>query len=291
MALRQSLGLRNLLQGIKTNVTPVAPTAGSWNGSFDANVVPWLSTNATLSSAASGQAGNCLKVLNVSGAAVAQAYIAVATRVGQIYKFTGYFKKGDATSGKFLIGTTAAGAGTVHYDSGALTDADWALKTAVFIATTTVTYLVCESTTSSVTYCLFDTLSLASQARSVQDVFNSFDIQFRTGTQPATPQEAPSGTLLCTMKNASAGATFADAVSGALSKPAAETWNGVCGAGGTVGWARISHLDDADGASDIEPRIDFRVSTSGAEMNFTSVAWDNGSTQGITDLPLTEPME
>ena len=283
MALRQSTGLRNLLQGINTNQLV--------NGNFDSVVTSWTATvAATTSNVGSGQSGNCMRVAEAGGAAVGQAYQAITTRVGQVYKFTGYFKKGTADAGRFKIGTTSAG--TEIWDSGALNDAAWALKTHVFIATATTTYIICETTDATAgEYSDFDTISVIPLARSVQDVFNFFNVKWYTGTQPSTPDTAPTGTLLCTMKNASVGATFADSVAGALSKPAAETWNGVCGAGGTVGWARISHIDDAGGTNTTEPRIDFRVSTSGAEMNFTSVNWDSGSTQGITDLPLTEPME
>ena len=285
MAYRRSLGLRNLMGGINTEMVA--------NGGFASAVTSWTANaTASLSNEGSGQAGNCLRVTETGSAAVGQAYQAITTKIGHLYKFTGYFKKGTADSGKFLIGTTSAGGGTVLYDSGALTDAAWAQKTAYFVATATTTYIVCESTDATAgEYSDFDTITLVCQSRSYQDVFRYSQLKFYTGSQPATPQLAPTGTLVCTMNNGGAGMTFDDFVLGVLQKPAGETWNGVCeAAGGTVGWARLSHVGDSGADSDTEARADFRVSTSGAEMNFESVAWGGGSTQSISSLPITLPM-
>lgn len=285
MALRLSLGFRNMQAGINTEKVT--------NGGFATTVDNWTANaTAVLSNQGTGQSGNCMRVAESGGAAVGQAYQAITTKVGHLYKFTGYFKKGTSDTGKFLIGTTAAGAGTVHYDSGALSNAGWTLYTAYFVATTTTTYIVCQTTDATATeYSEFDTLSLVCLSRSYQDVFRYSHVKWYTGTQPATPQLAPTGTLVCTMKNGVAGMTFDDAVNGAIQKPSGETWNGECeAAGGTVGWARLCHIDDTETENDTEARVDFRVSTSGAEANFESVAWGGGSTQGITSLPITRPM-
>ena len=282
MAIRLSPGLVQLTAGVNTELVA--------NGGFASATTSWTATNATLTNEASGQSGNCLMVAS-SGANIGQTYQAITTKVGHLYKFTGYFKKGTSDSGKFLIGSTSAGGGTVVYDSGALTDAAWALKTAYFVATHTTTYIVCQSTDATNTEnSNFDTISLVCLSRSWQDVFRYSHIKWYTGTQPATANLAPTGTLVCTMKNNTAGMTFDDALLGVLQKPAAETWNGVCeAAGGTVGWARFSHIDDLGTENDTDARVDFRVSTAGAEANFDSVAWTGGSTQGIPNFPFTMP--
>ena len=278
MALRLSLGFRNLQAGINTELVS--------NGTFATVTTGWTAAAASLSVAAAA-----MRVAS-SGNALGQAYQAITTKVGHVYKVVYSFKKGTADAGKFLIGTTSAGAGTVHHDSGALTDAALTQHVAFFIATTTTTYLVCQTTDATTgEYSDFDTISCVCQSRSYQDVFRYSQIKFYTGSQPATPQLAPTGTLVCTMKNATAGMTFEESVNGALVITTGETINGVCEAGGgTVGWARLSHIDDLGTENDLEARVDFRVSTAGAEANFDSVAWGGGSTQGITTLPITRPM-
>lgn len=277
MALRISTGSRNMLAGINTDLVT--------NGTFATVTTGWTAAGATLSVASAA-----LRV-TASGAALGQAYQAITTKVGHVYKVVYSFKVGTAAAGKFLIGTTSAGGGTVHLDSGALSDATLTARTAFFIATTTTTYLVCESTDATAgEYSDFDTISCVCQSRSLQDQFKYGKVKFYTGTQPATPDLAPTGTMICEMKNGSAGITLDDAALGILAKPSAETWNGVCAATGTVGWGRICHIDDLETGNALEARVDFRVSTSGAEINFTSVAWDSASTQGVTNLPLTVPI-
>jgi len=263
--------------GINTNLVS--------NGTFDTVTTGWTAAAASLSVASAA-----MRVTS-SGNALGQAYQAITTKVGHLYKVVFSFKVGTAAAGKFLIGTTSAGGGTVHHDSGALSDAALTAHTAFFIATTTTTYLVCETTDPTTgEYSDFDTISCVCQSHSLQDALKYSKAKFYTGTQPATPDLAPTGTLICEMKNGSAGMTFDDAVLGVLAKPAGETWNGVCGASGTVGWGRICHIDDLETENALEARVDFRVSTSGAELNFTSVAWDSGSTQGTSGLPLTVPI-
>lgn len=284
MTLRLSTGMRNLHAGI--NVDELGG-----KGLFAASVADWTANaTATRTLQAGGQDGNGMRVTETGGAAVGQAYLAVTTKIGHVYKFSGYFKKGTSDFGRFKIGTTNSG-GEI-WDSGALNDAAWAKKVFFFIATATTTYLICETTDATNSeYSDFDEITLVCQSRSYQDVFRYSQIKFYTGPQPATPDLPPTGTLVCTMKNGGSGMTFDESVVGALRKPVAETWSGACeAAGGVVGWARLSHISDSGTDNAVEARVDFRVSTAGAEANFESVSWGGGSTQGITSLPITRPM-
>src|SRR6185503_5628773 len=73
------------------------------------------------------------------------------------------------------------------------------------------------------------------QADSVGDDFNSGTLKIYTGSQPASGDDAASGTLLVTIN------LPADAMAAAASGVAAKsgTWSGVAVADGTAGWFRV----------------------------------------------------
>jgi hypothetical protein len=75
------------------------------------------------------------------------------------------------------------------------------------------------------------------QVDSIGDDFNSGTLKIYTGTQPATGNDAASGTLLVTVN------LPADAMAAAASGVAAKlgTWSGVAVADGTAGWFRIAN--------------------------------------------------
>lgn len=108
------------------------------NGAFTSDTSSWTAGNATLATAGSGQAGNCLQVTN-SGTNYGYAYQAITTVAGKLYRAQVYFKKGTATGGILLVGTAAATGdlGT----SGTMTDASWTAHTVIFKASGTTTYL------------------------------------------------------------------------------------------------------------------------------------------------------
>lgn len=126
-------------------------------------------------------------------------------------------------------------------------------------------------------------------------------IHIYSGSQPATSDAAPTGTLLGIVTlNAGAfshgtatnGLEFDAASAATLNKAAAETWQFKGLAAGTAGWFRfIANAADSGALDSAEtyPRMDGRISTSGAEMNMSnlSVAVDAIST--IDSLSITWP--
>lgn len=112
------------------------------NGAFaDDNDPPndWTAVNATLTTEADGQVGNCLMVTESGASTFGYTKQATVTVVGNTYELTAYFKNGTADSGKIYLGTS--GGGNEIYNSGGLTDASWTQYTHTFKATTTVTHI------------------------------------------------------------------------------------------------------------------------------------------------------
>ncbi len=268
MALRFSTGLRNKLLGINPNKII--------NGSFSSNVDGWTAVNATLSSVSGGQSGNCLQIAN-SGANYGKCYQDVTTKVGHLYMLQVYFKKGTASGGKVMIGTTSAE--DAIFDSGVLTNTSWGLVKVpaqaeiVFAATETTTRITFANTSNEDTYTsLWDEVKLISVARSLQDIFYKSFIRFYTGTQPTLADNAASGTHLVTIYSdgSSEGLSFDDASNAVLSKKATETWSGTAVATGTAGWFRLYTPGDTLAASTTDERIDGAIATAGAELNMAS---------------------
>lgn len=98
-------------------------------------------------------------------------------------------------------------------------------------------------------------------------------IKIFTGSQPASANNAESGTLLLEITldagafshgSATNGLEFDAPASGVIAKAAAETWRGVAVADGTAGWGRfVANPTDAGGSSTTLLRLDFSVSLSG----------------------------
>ncbi len=107
------------------------------NGSFTTDTANWTAQQSTLSSVAGGQSGNALQVQNV-GAYYSYAYQAITTVVGKLYKVNFYHKNGTG-AGNLWIGTSIGGGQLISNVS--FSDADWALKTYYFTATTTTSYI------------------------------------------------------------------------------------------------------------------------------------------------------
>ena len=281
MALRLSTGLRNRLLGITTEKIS--------NGTFDSATTGWTASNATLSSVASGQAGNCLSIAESGSASPGQAYQDVTTKIGHLYRLSLYFKKGTADSGLYYIGTT--GSPSAIFTSDALSDADWTQYTTYFIATATTTRITLESTDATAAETsLFDTVCLASMAHSLQDIFAGGFIYIYTGTQPSSANTAPSGTLIATFSNDGDGITFDDAASGVISKAAAETWTATVSENGTAGYFRLAAAGDLGTTNTTDERIDGAIATSGAEMNFANgISWAAESVQSLPTFQITLP--
>lgn len=121
-----------------------------------------------------------------------------------------------------------------------------------------------------------------------------------SGTQPASADNAATGTLLAVISNNSGatGLTFDEPTAGVLPKAAAETWSGVAIASGTAGWFRFQKLDtnetttraDAAGAVDTD-RFDGAIAASGAELNMSNTTITVSATQTVTTMTITLPAE
>ncbi len=117
-----------------------------------------------------------------------------------------------------------------------------------------------------------------------------------SGTQPATADSAVIGTLLLTFTVASGawasggvnGLDF-DVSAGVITKSALETWSGIGVSDGTAGWLRFCQGDDAGGISTTLPRIDCRVSTSGAEATLSTLSIVTGATVSLDSFSAAFP--
>lgn len=122
-------------------------------------------------------------------------------------------------------------------------------------------------------------------------------IEIRTGTQPASADNAATGTLLGTVTLASGaftpgtstnGLTFGTPSGGTVSKSG--TWSMVGIAAGTAGWFRLkgNGLDEG-GSSATLPRLDGNIATSGADMNLSNIAIAIGAPVTIDSFNWTQP--
>jgi hypothetical protein len=103
-------------------------------------------------------------------------------------------------------------------------------------------------------------------------------IKLYTGTQPATPQDTATGTLIATLTFAKP--SFGTASVGVITAAAIAAVSAV--AAGTVGWARIA---DSDGNA----IMDVDVGTSGATINLSSLAFAINDTVTVSSATLTMP--
>lgn len=106
-------------------------------------------------------------------------------------------------------------------------------------------------------------------------------IKIYTGSQPATPATAPSGTLLATVVLANPAFGAASAGVATLTDPASV--NAV--ATGTAGWARFA---DRDGAAVMDG--DVTATGGGGVVTLSSTSLTSGSPVDITGGTYTQPM-
>jgi hypothetical protein len=76
---------------------------------------------------------------------------------------------------------------------------------------------------------------------------------------------------------------------GAIAKPAGDTWSGVGLADGTAGYFRLVTTDDDGLLSSTQPRVQGSVSTSGAELNLSSIAIRTGAVVTVTTFSVSIP--
>lgn len=121
-------------------------------------------------------------------------------------------------------------------------------------------------------------------------------IEIRTGSQPASADDAETGTLLVriTLNSGSYSdlATYGismKAVATALHKADGEVWSGVALANGVAGWFRYYDTNAVHGSSTTANRIDGAVAQSGAQMNLPSTNITTGGTTTIDSVTINFP--
>lgn len=124
--------------------------------------------------------------------------------------------------------------------------------------------------------------------------FTACFMNIYTGSQPTSPDDPASGTLLATIYSNSPtdtlGVSFDAPVAGVISKAAGQTWAGAALATGTAGYFRIYEAtDDPSLTSTTNSRIDGAIATSGAELNMSSTAIVTAAIQTVTSFDVTLP--
>lgn len=108
-------------------------------------------------------------------------------------------------------------------------------------------------------------------------------IQIRSGSQPADPDTAASGTLLATLTFSDpAFGAAADAAPGATATASAITADSSADATGTAGYFRV--LD-----SDSNVICDGEIGTSGADLNLNTTSITSGDNVAISSFTITIP--
>ena len=114
---------------------------------------------------------------------------------------------------------------------------------------------------------------------------NGGTLKVYAGPVPADADAAiGAATLLCTVTNNSTatGVTFATgATAGVLTKTASEVWAGLNAVSGTATFYRLVAATDTGAASATESRVQGLISTSGADLNLSSVGLTAGATQTV----------
>jgi hypothetical protein len=144
-----------------------------------------------------------------------------------------------------------------------------------------------------------DTVILAAaRGGSFSEIFKYGIIKIFTGSQPASPDDAETGTLLVTITQNSGsftpgtetnGLLFGNVAAGILSQESGQIWSGVAVATGTAGWFRIYDNAAVTGVSTTAKRCDGAVATSGAQLNMSNTAITSGGTTTIDAALVTLP--
>ncbi len=278
MALRRSTGHLDKMGGNKTNMVT--------NGQFDTDASGWTALDSTIS-----VVGNELVVTETGSTNAGKAYQDITTRAGRIYKLMVSFKKGSSATGKVLIGTPTNSA-EIH-TSEAYSDVALTEKTFLFIATesTTRITLQSDSTTAGETS-IFDNIVCEELIDGFMELYRNCKIYVYTGAQPASANNAKTGTLLYTLTkdgDGITGLTWGESVNGVISKEANESWKGTAVAAGIAGWFRcVEEGGDPDQASTTEARFDGAIATSNAEATMSNLNIEVDAVQTATSFTYTQ---
>jgi len=289
MALRLSTGQRNRLLGI--NTTKVS------NGTFASALTNWTSANGFAQNGGSGANGTTGFARGTAGGSAAAQLRGdgITVRANRWYRLKFYIKKTTGQSdGKVYVGTAAGGSQLLDTGTISTTLDAWTAKEYIFKTdANTTAYITLLSVDTATLYVDFDEVALYSESKSLQDIFYKGFMEIYSGPQPSSANDAPTGTLLCTVysNGTSEGLSFDDAVSGTIAKAAAETWSGTSTATGTAGWFRFKSAGDGGASSQTDERLDGSVATSGAQLNMSSTTVTSGAVQTISTFAITMPSE
>lgn len=117
-------------------------------------------------------------------------------------------------------------------------------------------------------------------------------IAIMTGSQPTSPDNPATGTLLGTVSvnGGGTGLTFDAAVAGVLSKAAAETWRFTGLADGVAGWFRFyAPGDTITNSSTTAARLDGSIGTSGADLNLSNLNIVTSQVNTCDSFTITQP--
>ena len=115
-------------------------------------------------------------------------------------------------------------------------------------------------------------------------IFAAGFLRLYTGAEPASPDDAVTGTLLATISISSGGTGVnfdTAAVAGVLSKAPAEVWSGVNAATGAAAYYRHVAAGDTGASSTTQARMQGSVGVLGADLNLSSVSLVSAATTTI----------
>ena len=122
----------------------------------------------------------------------------------------------------------------------------------------------------------FNTAQRNMLASAIASDISSYTLSIYTGTQPATANDAATGTKLVDITIGS----FNAAASGSATLDTTSPNTGVAVAAGTAGWGRIVHTNGS---------IDGTVGTSGTDFTINSTSITSGATVTLTAMTVTQP--
>lgn len=121
---------------------------------------------------------------------------------------------------------------------------------------------------------------LINELVSAFEVFEGGELEIYTGSQPASANDAPTGTLLATI--ALPVDAFGAASGGVLSKNG--TWNDTVDATGTAGWARMK---DSGGTINMDMAV--TATGGGGEIELDSTSLVAGGIVTVSTFTITQP--
>jgi len=134
-------------------------------------------------------------------------------------------------------------------------------------------------------------------ADGLRGIFTNGVIKLYTGAQPATADDAPTGTMLGDITvggaafvegSASNGLNFGAPSGKTISKASGETWKFTGSAAGTIGWFRFqANAVDNDSSSTSLSRIDGSVGVTSGDLRLTSVTSAVGTSITIDTFTIT----